>query len=71
MIIEQLNNEVTFEELKIGDVFRCSKAIYIKTDYYTSDGGYEINSYDLSTNDFCYFPDYNKVEKVKAKLVIE
>ena len=71
MIIDQCNNKISFEELKTGDVFRCNNAFYIKTDCYATDSNFEFNSYDLSGNDICYFSNSDKVERMKAKLVIE
>ena len=71
MIIKQCNSKVKFEELKIGDVFRCKDTIYIKTSYLTTDTGYDFDAYDLENDDFCNFSNSDIVEKVKAELVIE
>jgi hypothetical protein len=71
MIIEGNTKITTFGELKIGDVFRFSGDIYIKIPYYTTDTGYDFDAYNLSNNDVYNFNNYEDVEKIKAKLVIE
>lgn len=71
MIIEQNNNKIKFENIKIGDIFRFDGDIYIKIPYYTTDSGYDFDAYNLSNNDIYNFYGDEIVEKVKAKLVIE
>lgn len=66
------NREVTFDELKCGDVFRCENILYVKTKEITIQGGSYINSIRLPECDTYFWFQYNRiVEEVKHSLILD
>ena len=55
-----------------GEVFRFGKAIAMKVEeHFTDSDGGTYNAIDLETGEFCYFADYNEVERLNAELIIK
>lgn len=64
-------NGALFEDLSEGDPFRHNQKVYMKTTKYVRMVGDPINSVNLSTGDFAYFPHDEPVEPLRGKFVEE
>lgn len=77
--LREKKNELTFDDLTVGEVFK--KAVHDDTDWTymkipevvedSSDNEFYDNAICLEDGCLCWFEQDDKVVKVKAKLVIE
>ena len=70
---EKPKQVVHFADLEIGTVFRNPKteSVHIKTERFFDNEWTTINSVDLFSGEFGYFPDDMKIDPVEATLYIK
>ena len=70
---EKPKQAVHFADLEIGTVFRVPKteSVHIKTERFFDNEWTTINSVDLFSGEFSYFPDDAKIDPVEATLYVK
>lgn len=71
-IVENKKNKyINFEDLEIGEVFKCDDKYYLKTDLRLSPGEPYMHAVSISDGDCILFYNYDQIIPVKATLTID